>query len=472
MGERFDPRLGGFLRFLGKSFAVALIAGGLFAGQAAAAPDSAIVVDAKTGKVLYSDNPDAQRYPASLTKMMTVYLLFEAIQTGKATLSSRIPISEHAAAQAPSKLGARPGTTISARDAVLAIVTRSANDVAVAIGEFLAGSESAFAQRMTEKARQLGMTRTTFRNASGLPDPGQLTTARDLSILGRALREHYPQYYGFFSTPSFVWNGRRIGNHDRLLGRVAGVDGIKTGYTRASGFNLVTSVSKDNRQIVAVVMGGDTGRQRDQRMASLVTTYFPQASAGKRTAAAIPGFVKAGTAVAAASAGPVPAPTPAPEPGVAAAASPSVPARAPAVATASAEALPAPRPRPETEAQPSVASLLGANSIFALDGVDQGDTSSDGDETSSIVAPSAKVSGWKIQIAATPTQAMAEDLLDRALGQASKVLRTASPYTEPVTRGATTLYRARFAGFHDQAAARAACAFLAKRDFDCLAVSD
>jgi D-alanyl-D-alanine carboxypeptidase len=195
MAERFGSRFGGVIVKFGTTLATALVAGTLAIAPALAAPDSAIVVDAKTGKTLYSDNADAQRYPASLTKMMTLYLLFEAIETGKAKLSSQIPFSEHAASQAPSKLGAKPGTTISARDAILAIVTKSANDVATAIGEFVGGSESAFAQRMTAKARQLGMSRTTFRNANGLPDPDQVTTARDMSILGRALREHYPQYY-------------------------------------------------------------------------------------------------------------------------------------------------------------------------------------------------------------------------------------------------------------------------------------
>ena len=485
MAERFGPRFRGVLVKAGSTLAAMLVAGGLAAGTAAAAPDSAIVVDAKTGKTLYSENADSQRYPASLTKMMTLYLLFEMNESGKAKLSSKIEFSSHATSQAPSKLGVKPGTTISVRDAILALVTKSANDVAAAVGEFVAGSEPAFAQRMTAKARQLGMSRTIFRNASGLPDANQVTTARDMSTLGRALREHYPQYFSYFSTPSFVWKGRRIGNHDRLLGRVKGVDGIKTGYTRASGFNLVTSAILNNRQIVAVVIGGNTGRLRDQRMASLVQTYLPQASAGKRTAAAIPGFAKAKTAVAVAGAATAPLPVPAPEPVVAAAEPvvappPPAPARAPVAAEmASATQLPAPRTRPEAEspapavgAPMNIASLVGANSIFALDAVEQGDTSDDEDETSSIAAPPKATPGWKIQIAATPSRSQAEEMLDRALGQGSKVLRTASPYTEPVTRGNTTLYRARFAGFHDKAAARAACDYLAKRDFGCLAISD
>jgi D-alanyl-D-alanine carboxypeptidase len=279
-----------------------------------------------------------------------------------------------------------------------------------------------------------------------------------------------------------VWKGRRIGNHDRLLGRVQGVDGIKTGYTRASGFNLVTSVMRNNRMVVAVVLGGDTGRQRDQRMASLLETYIPQASTGKRTAAAIPGYAKATVAVAAASVMPTPVLAPPPAASSPAAAEVAVAEPMPApirrpeqVAVAAAPAAPAASaPANAAPAPDSMASLLaGAYSIFALDAVEQGDTSDDDDETSSIVAPTTKAaSGWKIQLAASPSQSQAEDILDRALGQAARVLRDASPYTEPVVSGNTKLYRARFAGFHDKAAARAACAYLSKRDFKCLTISD
>ncbi|MBZ0230256.1 MAG: D-alanyl-D-alanine carboxypeptidase, partial [Bauldia sp.] len=199
------------------------------AGAAAeAATSAAIVVDAKSGKVLYSSNADARCYPASLTKMMTLYMLFEALDSGKVTLSSRITISKHAAAQPPSKLGLKPGQTIAVKDAILALVTRSANDIAAAIGERLGGTESGFASKMTAKARAIGMKSTTFRNASGLPDPAQITTARDMALLGRALQDRFPKYFAYFKTPSFTYGGRKIGNHNRLLGRVAGVDGIKT----------------------------------------------------------------------------------------------------------------------------------------------------------------------------------------------------------------------------------------------------
>ena len=292
-----------------------LLVVGPVASAAAAVPSSAIVVDAKSGKVLFSSNPDSKRYPASLTKMMTLYLLFEAIENGKTSLDSKITVSALAANQAPSKLGLKPGQTISVRDAILAIVTKSANDVAVAIAEHVGGTEKNFAKRMTTRAHDLGMSRTTFRNANGLPNPGQITTARDMATLGRALREHYPQYYSYFSTPSFVWHGRRISNHNRLLGRVAGVNGIKTGYTRASGYNLVTSVDRNNRMIVAVVLGGSTGKARDRRMAGLIDDFLPKASR-TRTARIIAGgpFIAApkndAIAVAVSAAPPMPRPRP------------------------------------------------------------------------------------------------------------------------------------------------------------------
>ena len=422
-------------------------------GIALAAPDSAIVVDIKSGKVLYSQSPDAQRYPASLTKMMTLYLLFDALEAHKTSLNARITVSAHAAAQAPSKLGLKPGQTISVRDAILALVTKSANDVATAIAEHVAGSESAFARRMTSKARQLGMSRTTFRNANGLPDPGQVTTARDMATLGRALQEHHPEYFSYFATPSFVWKGRRIGNHDRLLGRVAGVNGIKTGYTRASGFNLVTSVSRNNRKLVGVVLGGETSRWRDKRMAELVETYLPKAST-RLTVAALPGATKTVAAI-----DPKDLPIPSPRPSLDQTETASVPP--PAVAA----------PKEEPGQPVSVASLVGANSIFALDAGDQGDAAVE-EDASDAATPGAVITGWKIQLAATPTQSSAEDVLDRALSGGASVLGKASPYTEPVVRGETTLYRARFAGFAGKNEARAACAYLAKRDFDCLAISD
>ncbi len=435
--------------------------------RAETAPDSAIVVDAKTGKILYADAPDAKRYPASLTKMMTLYLLFEALDEGQTSMNTRMPVSMRAAAQQPSKLDVRAGSTISVRDAILALVTRSANDVAVVIGEYLGGSERTFAAQMTKKARELGMSATTFRNASGLPDPGQVTTARDMATLGRALREHYPQYYSFFSTSVFVYDGERIGNHNPLLGEVEGVDGIKTGYTIASGFNLVTSVKRDGREIVAVVLGGDTAGWRDAHMAELVADYLPRASNGARIAAAIPGGPKTAIAVAAASIiTPLPRPRPLDEVSTVtvATAAPIAPAPAPAAITVAATAPVAPAPVATTATAMGTLPALG----YAPE-TGQGDVSVKGEPAA---PPPGNVAGWKIQIAAAPTRAGAEDMLDHALSTAQTVLASATPYTEPVTVRGATLYRARFSGFANQQAAKNACSYLVKRNFECLATSN
>ena len=228
--------------------------------QAANSRYAAIVIDAKTGKTLFSRNADSARYPASLTKMMTLYILFEEIERGRFKMDSPLPVSKHAAGRPPSKLGLRPGQTILVRDAIRALAVKSANDVASVIAEAVEGSERAFARRMTRTARSIGMKRTTFRNASGLPDSKQKTTARDMAMLGRALQDRFPDQYKFFSTRTFSYGKRTYRNTNRLLGVVKGMDGIKTGYTRASGFNLVTSVKQDDRHIVAVVMGGRTSQ--------------------------------------------------------------------------------------------------------------------------------------------------------------------------------------------------------------------
>ena len=245
-----------------------------------APPTAQIVVDAKSGKVLFAENPDAPRHPASVTKVMTLYLLFEQLDRGKMTLQTELKVSPFAQRQAPSKLGVSAGDTITVEDAIKAIVTRSANDVAVVIAENIGGTESNFAQLMTRKARAIGMSHTVYRNASGLPDTGQITTARDLATLGRAIQSRFPKYYPYFAMRGFSYDGDYIGNHNKLLGRVEGVDGIKTGFTRMSGFNLLTSAKLDGRHIVAVVMGGRTGAQRDNQMVRLVETYLPRATTG------------------------------------------------------------------------------------------------------------------------------------------------------------------------------------------------
>jgi D-alanyl-D-alanine carboxypeptidase len=247
---------------------------------------SSIIVDGNSGATLSANNPDASRHPASLTKIMTLYLLFERLDAGKLKLDSEMRVSEHASEQAPTKLGLRPGQTIAVEDAIKGLVTRSANDAAVVIAEAIAGNEDDFAKLMTQKSRALGMTRTTYRNASGLPDDEQVTTARDQATLGRAIQDRFPRYYRYFSTLAFNYHGHSIRNHNHLLGEVEGVDGIKTGYTRASGFNLVTSMRRGNRHLVGVVLGGRSGSSRDAIMRNLLAENLDKA-ATKRTVAAI-----------------------------------------------------------------------------------------------------------------------------------------------------------------------------------------
>jgi len=259
----------------------------LFSAPATAMANSkyaGIVVDAKTGKTLYSSSADSYRYPASLTKIMTLYVVFEELEAGRLSLNSNFTVSKYASGRPPSKLGLKPGSTIKVKDAILALVTKSANDVATVVAENIGGSEKKFAERMTRTARQMGMSKTTFRNPHGLPNSGQRTTARDMATLGIAIQERFPQYYGYFKTRAYKYKGRTYGNHNKLLGRVKGVDGIKTGYIRASGFNLVTSVNTGGRQIVAVVMGGRTGASRNAQMTKLIGRYLPKASRGRKKA--------------------------------------------------------------------------------------------------------------------------------------------------------------------------------------------
>ena len=238
--------------------------------------DAALVVDGATGKVLYARNETAERHPASLTKMMTLYLLFDALKAGKVNMQTQMPVSFHASIQHPTKLNLRPGQTIDVDTAIRAIVIRSANDVAVVIAEALGGTESHFAEMMTERARQMGMKETNFHNASGLPDPLQITTAQDLALLAHHLAYDYPQYFPYFGLSGFNYKGAWYPTHDNLIGRYDGADGIKTGYTGASGFNLVSSVTRGTTHLIAVVMGGRTAVRRDLEMVRLLDQTFAQ----------------------------------------------------------------------------------------------------------------------------------------------------------------------------------------------------
>jgi D-alanyl-D-alanine carboxypeptidase len=239
---------------------------------------AAIVIDANTGKVLYENDANETRYPASLAKMMTVYLMFDQLASGKATLNSPVFISANAAGQPPSKLGIKAGSFLIYDEAIRALTVKSANDVAMAVAETIGGTSDNFANLMTAKARSLGMTRTRFTNPSGLPDSQMVTTARDMAILGLALRKNHSRYYGYWKQTTFAIDEREVRGHNKTLGVIPGADGIKTGYTRASGFNLATSVKFGGRSIVAVVMGEKTGAIRDQRMRSIISQTLPKAS--------------------------------------------------------------------------------------------------------------------------------------------------------------------------------------------------
>jgi len=246
-------------------------------------PYADIVVDDKSGLVLHEVSADEPRHPASLTKIMTLYLLFEQLEAGKLSLDTELPISTRAALQNPTKLGLKANQTIKVEDAIKGLVTKSANDAAVVVAEAIGGSEEDFAKLMTAKAGALGMLGTTYVNASGLPAEAQITTARDQAILGRAIQHRFPVYYQYFATPSFRYKGAEMRNHNNLLGQVKGVDGIKTGYTEASGYNLTSSVRRDEKHIVAVVLGGTSNGARDARMRQLIEAHILQAST-QRTA--------------------------------------------------------------------------------------------------------------------------------------------------------------------------------------------
>ncbi|GMO26177.1 D-alanyl-D-alanine carboxypeptidase [Bradyrhizobium sp. TM233] len=315
---------------------------------------ASIIVDGNSGSVLQATSPDGIRHPASLTKIMTLYLLFERLESGKMKLDTEMPVSQHAADQDPTKLNLRAGQTIRVEDAIKGLVTRSANDAAVVIAEAIGGDEDDFAQMMTRKARSLGMSKTVYRNANGLPNDEQVTTARDQATLGRAIQERFPRYYRYFATSTFNWRGQSIRNHNHLLGNVEGVDGIKTGYTRASGFNLVTSMRRGNRHLIGVVLGGRSGGSRDAIMRNLLAENLEK-GATTHTVAAVTerGGADASTEIADAS--PAPA-RPAPQVQAASAPAPeAAPSRLAArLSTLAAATAAVPPAQPRSEAKPEV----------------------------------------------------------------------------------------------------------------------
>jgi len=429
-----------FVRFPARiSIALLLAAAIVLPAQAAGGKYAAIVVDANTGKTLFGANEDARRFPASLTKMMTLYMVFEGMAAGRFGKSTPVRFSAHAASMPPTKLGVKAGGSVPMEVIIYALVTRSANDAAAAVAEFLGGSEAEFARMMTAKARKLGMRNTVFRNASGLPDPGQFTTARDMSTLGIALREHFPQYYAYFSTRSFTFGRQRMGNHNKLLGRVEGVDGIKTGYTRASGFNLVSSVKIDGRKVVAVVMGGESGGARDRHMAELRGTLVA------RSDAATPGIGDA-AATARADAGPV------------------------TVALPKKNA-PTPDTRPDAVADLASAATSRIEQAFAQSqprpaagAVERKSPDVDPVKTASIP------SGWAIQVAAAQSESDARKQLAATSRQAPAILADAAGYTMAFDKNGVTYFRVRFGGFSSKAEAWNACNALKKKKIACYAV--
>jgi D-alanyl-D-alanine carboxypeptidase len=277
------------VRFAGLIFGVALAALPWRGAEAqiGSARYSAVVVEARTGTVLIDAGADQPRYPASLTKMMTLYMLFEALRDGRTQLNSRIVMSEEAASRPPSKLGIPPGGGLTVEQAILALVTKSANDVAAAVGEHVGGSEERFAQMMTMRARSLGMTQTRFRNASGLPDWDQVTTARDMATLGRRLFTDFPNRYHYFGTVHFAWGRAQIRNHNRMLGDYDGADGIKTGFINASGFNIVTSAQRDGVRLVGATFGGSSWVERDRHMGALLDQGFSRMGVAPRAPSSV-----------------------------------------------------------------------------------------------------------------------------------------------------------------------------------------
>jgi len=483
---------------------------------------AAIVVDGNSGRTLYALNENDQRFPASITKVMTLYLLFEQLEKGRLRLDSEIHVSSYAAAQKPTKLGLRPGETIGVEDAIKAVVTRSANDIAVAIAESIGGDEGSFAQLMTAKAHALGMNDTHFANASGLPNGEQLTTAHDLAILGRAIQERFPRYYHYFSTHAFYYDGETIVNHNHLLDRVEGMDGIKTGYTHASGFNLLTSVKRDGHYIVAVVLGGASARARDKIMADLIEEEVVKGATVRTASSVTETSVNPHIAEAAASQETsfqrtgsqsridsrlayAPSP-PHPDPALDAIQVASLNADVPPDRPRPAYVSGAPKPEPSLpraaqgenhgkqvnldgstarsrSGQSSDLSTATPSGVHATTGPsaahphpDKIAAAIEDSPYGSLVRiangrPVAVRNGWMIQIGATPDQSKAVELLSRAKSESGKTLTTAQAFTEKVQKGSETLYRARFTGLEADSAERA-CKTLKRSGFSCFATKN
>ena len=400
-----------------------------FAGASApaqAAKYAAIVIEEDSGRMLFARNADSLRYPASLTKIMTLYILFEDIAAGHLTLKSRIPVSKVAAGRSPSKLYLKPGQSISTEQAIYALVTKSANDVATAVAEKLGGSERAFAKRMTRKARALGMSRTTFRNASGLPHSKQLSTARDMARLAIAMRRDFPQYFKYFSTKSFNWNGRKFSNHNKLLSKFNGTDGIKTGYINASGFNLVATVKRNNVRLIGVVFGGKTSRSRDAHMMDIMERQFKRIkpAQARQQLAALPK---------------------------------KLPTSAPTRVSDIPEAIPQPK---QITVKRLVDTMLADNTPEFLDIATNTPSQNITPEDQTL---------WSVQIGNFAQRVNAHKAAIRARRMADTVLGMTPANLTLVNRGEMPLWRVRFNDL-DESQARSACAALFAKGSPCIAV--
>jgi D-alanyl-D-alanine carboxypeptidase len=443
---------------------------------------ASIAYDANTGRTLFETFGEEERFPASLTKIMTLYMVFDLIEKGRLTYDSEIPISAQAAAQPPSKLGLDVGEKIRLVDAIKALVTKSANDIAVAVAEKIAGSESQFARLMTKKAREIGMKKTVFKNASGLPDDEQVTTARDMVTLALRLQDEFPLHYKLFSTRYFSYRGKRYKNHNTLLGKVNGVDGIKTGYIRASGFNLVSSVRREGKHVIAVVFGGKTAARRNAHMRSIIARALDKASTRKTR-----------KPVLIAKPHPVIRPTlpvqkPVLDQRIEVGRADPPPRLRPTISVAKvrlhdfSEPKSATRSMTEGEAgdesrlgrnpgtlQDQLAALLANSGIANVgEGSSQGAPSPEEEETGRLGGPQAgRVNGsYLIQVGAYESQQEAEAQLGAVARRADRLLDGYAQRTEAISSGPKTIYRARFAGFDAEGAA-AACSELRRRSIDC-----
>jgi len=461
------------------------------AGQATAKPKfAAITVDAKTGKILFSRNADNHRYPASLTKVMTLYVLFQEMRAGRIKKNTKLLVSKFASKQQPSKLGLKAGSWITADNAIKALVTKSANDVAVVVAESIGGSQKAFARRMTRTAKQLGMTRTRFRNASGLPNGSQVTTARDMATLALRIQRDFPQYYPYFKIRKFVYKGRTYYTHNKLLGRYKGTDGIKTGYTRASGFNLTSSVKRNGRHLVGVVMGGKSGRSRNKYMRNMLTRAFKRVPRSQSRAIASaagrpPGLKRSiakpsATSPALLASPPVPAPKPlttqtaiAPQsvtPAPATAPAPTIASTLAAVPAANGlPAIPAPPP-PSKYAAPIEPILIDMTKTAEQRADDTARQPTIEPAAQKVEKPAPKRTTWSIQIGAYATEDDAKQRLTSMQKMGFKHLRGKNPFTVAFEKKNKVIYRARFDGF-DRKGARRTCRALKRKSISCFALA-